>query len=63
MELQLNDLNLVFKSKYEKVLVTGASGGLGKELVKELNKRGYEVIVSARNVKYLDEFEGVQKNL
>ena len=44
-----------------KVLVTGASRGLGKELVKELNKRGYEVIASARNVKDLEELEGVQK--
>ena len=35
----------------KKVLVTGASRGLGKELVKELNRRGYEVIASARNVK------------
>ena len=44
-----------------KVLVTGASRGLGKDLVKELNKRGYEVIASARNVKDLEELEGVQK--
>lgn len=45
----------------KRVLVTGASRGLGKELVKELHKRNFQVIASARNVKDLDELEGVQK--
>ncbi|MBL4625878.1 MAG: SDR family NAD(P)-dependent oxidoreductase [Flavobacteriales bacterium] len=44
----------------KKVLVTGASRGLGKELVKELHKRSFEVIASARNIRDLDKFEGVR---
>ncbi|WP_048147245.1 SDR family NAD(P)-dependent oxidoreductase [Pyrococcus abyssi] len=38
-----------------RVLLTGASGGIGQELAKELIRRGYEVIGVGRNEKALKE--------
>lgn len=37
------------------ILVTGASGGLGTAMVKELATRGAKLVVSARNVALLDQ--------
>lgn len=37
------------------VLVTGASGGLGTAIVKELAARGAELVITARNVSRLDQ--------
>ncbi|MEO6629649.1 MAG: SDR family NAD(P)-dependent oxidoreductase [Aquihabitans sp.] len=37
------------------ILVTGASGGLGAEISRELAKRGAKVVVSARNAAILDQ--------
>ena len=41
-------------------LVTGASSGIGKDIAKELAKRGYNLIIVARNKEALKE---VQSNL
>lgn len=37
-----------------KAVITGASGGIGKALATELNKKGYEIIAVARNQKALE---------
>ncbi|MDP4146026.1 MAG: SDR family oxidoreductase, partial [Bacillota bacterium] len=37
-------------------LVTGASGGIGKEIAKELGKRGNNLVLVARSKKGLEEF-------
>ena len=38
-----------------KALVTGASPGIGRDIAKELSKRGYDLILVARNVERLEE--------
>ena len=38
-----------------KALVTGASSGIGKDIAIELSKRGYELILVARNKEKLEE--------
>lgn len=38
-----------------KALVTGASSGIGRDLAKELSKRGYDIILVARNEEKLNE--------
>lgn len=38
-----------------KALVTGASSGIGRDIAKELSKRGYDLILVARNVERLEE--------
>ena len=38
-------------------LVTGASSGIGRDIARELAKRKYDVIVVARNEKYLNELK------
>ena len=38
-----------------KALVTGASSGIGEEIAKELGKRGYDIILVARNEEKLKE--------
>jgi NAD(P)-dependent dehydrogenase (short-subunit alcohol dehydrogenase family) len=43
------------------VLITGASRGLGRALAIELQRRGYQVIASARNINDLDGLEVFQK--
>lgn len=42
----------------EKVWIIGASSGIGAALAKELYTRGYEVTISARNLKALKEVSG-----
>ena len=37
--------------KNESALITGATGGIGSEMARELAFRGYDVIIAARNVK------------
>ncbi len=44
-----------------RVLVTGASRGLGRALSEELTKRNYEVIASARNIDDLKELDVYKK--
>ncbi len=38
-------------------LVTGASSGIGLEIAKELDKKGYNIILAARNIKKLEEIK------
>ncbi len=45
--------------KNEKVLVTGANGHLGNNLVKELVKQGYDVRASVRNTTNVESLNGV----
>ena len=40
-----------------KALVTGATSGIGKCIAKELNSRGWELILTGRNQKVLDELK------
>jgi NADP-dependent 3-hydroxy acid dehydrogenase YdfG len=44
-----------------RVLVTGASRGLGRALVVELKKRGHEVIATARRIDDLADLEVANK--
>ena len=45
-----------------KALVTGASSGIGKDMVIYLDKLGYEVILVARSKELLDELASTLKN-
>ncbi len=38
-----------------KALVTGASSGIGEKIAKELGKRGYDIILVARNEEKLKD--------
>ena len=38
-----------------KALVTGASSGIGRDIAKELSKRGYDLILAARDLEKLNE--------
>ena len=44
-----------------KALVTGASSGIGEEIAKELAKRGYDIILVARNEEKLKDVATVEK--
>jgi short-subunit dehydrogenase len=44
-----------FRRKKMKALVTGASSGIGEEIAKELAKRGYDIILVARNEEKLKD--------
>lgn len=50
----------MFDLKNKKALVTGASGGIGKEIAKVLNSHGAELCLSGRNV---DELEILKNSL
>ena len=38
-----------------KALVTGASSGIGRDIAKELSKRGYDLILVARDLEKLNQ--------
>ena len=40
----------------KKILVTGSSSGLGFAIAKDLNKKGYLVVVNGRNLNKLKKF-------
>ena len=41
----------------KRALITGASSGIGRDIAKELAKRGYDLIVVARTKEKLEELE------
>lgn len=44
-------------------LVTGASSGIGRDIARELGKRGYNLIIVARNVELLNELKNeIERN-
>ncbi len=43
-----------------RVLITGASSGIGRDLAREFAKRKYDIILVARNI---DKLESIQKEL
>ena len=40
-----------------KALITGASSGIGRDIARELSKRGYELIIVARNIERLNKLK------
>ena len=48
----------MFSLKDKKALITGASGGIGKELARVLVENDAEVCISGRNVEELNELKG-----
>lgn len=40
-----------------RALITGASSGIGRDIAKELSKRGYELVIIARNEEKLNELK------
>ena len=38
-----------------KALITGASSGIGRDIARELSKRGYDLILVARDLEKLNE--------
>ena len=40
-----------------KALVTGASSGIGRDIARELSKRGYDLVIVARNKEKLEELK------
>lgn len=40
-----------------KVLITGASSGIGRDIARELSKKGYELVIVARNLERLNELK------
>ena len=38
-----------------KALVTGASSGIGRDIAREFDKRGYDLVLVARDEKKLEE--------
>ena len=45
-----------------KALITGASSGIGRDIARELSKRGYDLILVARNLEKLEEVKKGIKN-
>ena len=44
-----------------KALITGASSGIGRDIAKELSKRGYDLILVARDLEKLNELKSELK--
>ena len=40
-----------------KALITGASSGIGRDIARELSKKGYELIIVARNIERLNKLK------
>ena len=40
-----------------KALITGASSGIGRDIARELSKRGYELVIVARNLDRLNKLK------
>ena len=46
-----------------KALITGASSGIGRDISRELAKRGYDLILVARNIDKLNEVKSSIQNV
>ena len=45
-----------------KALITGASSGIGRDIARELSKKGYDLILVARDLEKLNELKSQLKN-
>ena len=45
-----------------KALITGASSGIGRDMARELSKKGYDLILVARDLDKLNEVKEELKN-
>ena len=45
-----------------KALITGASSGIGRDIAKELSKRGYDLVLVARDLEKLNKVKSEIKN-
>ena len=47
----------------KKIVVTGASRGIGYEMVKLLSEKGHQVLAVSRNISTLEELQKTLKNI
>ena len=40
-----------------KALITGASSGIGRDMARELSKKGYDLVIVARSIDKLNELK------
>ena len=53
----MNDL------KGKKIIVTGASGGIGNSIIKKLNESGAIILASGTRIEKLEELKGKYQNI
>ena len=45
-----------------KVLITGASSGIGRDMARYLSEKGFELVLTGRNMKKLEELKKTLKS-